>query len=215
VRAMADRHACALLMSFVLIAPAALRAQQVEPPVTVQEAWRAYAREVHNHSAQQSPQRPQQTPQPAPPPGSTPIPPSGPGLQSFSVVLVEGDVQGSGSIPEDVPPAVRAALAEMKDFLPFKSYRLLDAGLVRATTFVDARINLRAGPDLIPPAVVLLAVRQSMPGKLQVGFKLIGSAHVIDTTVMMDVGETVIVGTSRGRGDKGLIALLTALPVKR
>jgi len=36
---------------------------------------------------------------------------------------------------------------------------------------------------------------------------------VIDTTFNMDVGETVVVGTSRTRGgDKALIALLTAVP---
>jgi hypothetical protein len=36
---------------------------------------------------------------------------------------------------------------------------------------------------------------------------------VIDTTFFMDIGETVVVGTSRIRGgDKALIALLTAVP---
>jgi hypothetical protein len=36
---------------------------------------------------------------------------------------------------------------------------------------------------------------------------------VIDTTFSMDIGETVVVGTSRMRGgDKALIALLTAVP---
>jgi len=36
---------------------------------------------------------------------------------------------------------------------------------------------------------------------------------VIDTSFSMDIGETVVVGTSRVRGgDKALIALLTAVP---
>jgi hypothetical protein len=36
---------------------------------------------------------------------------------------------------------------------------------------------------------------------------------VIDTSFTMDIGETVVVGTSRVRGgDKALIALLTAVP---
>jgi hypothetical protein len=34
---------------------------------------------------------------------------------------------------------------------------------------------------------------------------------VIDTSFTMDVGETVVVGTSRLKGDKALIALLTAV----
>ena len=34
---------------------------------------------------------------------------------------------------------------------------------------------------------------------------------IIDTSFTMDVGETVVVGTSRLKGDKALIALLTAV----
>lgn len=46
--------------------------------------------------------------------------------QGFSVVLVLGDIQ-SVTPPDDVPPAARKALNDMKEFLPFKSYKLLDA----------------------------------------------------------------------------------------
>jgi hypothetical protein len=46
--------------------------------------------------------------------------------QGFSVVLVLGDIQ-SVTTPDDVPPAARKALNDMKEFLPFKSYKLLDA----------------------------------------------------------------------------------------
>jgi hypothetical protein len=46
--------------------------------------------------------------------------------QGFSVVLVLGDIQGATSV-DDVPPAARKALTDMRDFLPFKSYKLLDA----------------------------------------------------------------------------------------
>ncbi len=52
---------------------------------------------------------------------------SGGTLQGFSVVLVVGDLQGAGA-PDDVPLAARKALADMREFLPYKSYRLLDAG---------------------------------------------------------------------------------------
>ena len=41
----------------------------------------------------------------------------------------------------------------------------------------------------------------------------LGGRSVIDTTFSMEIGETVVVGTSRMRGgDKALIALLTAVP---
>jgi hypothetical protein len=46
--------------------------------------------------------------------------------QGFSVVLVLGDLQAS-SPSDDVPQAARKALTDMRDFLPYKSYRLLDA----------------------------------------------------------------------------------------
>jgi hypothetical protein len=43
----------------------------------------------------------------------------------FSVVLVVGDLtQGTGSV--NVPPAAAKALADLRDFLPYKSYQLLD-----------------------------------------------------------------------------------------
>jgi hypothetical protein len=75
-----------------------------------------------------------QQPRAAPPVISqTPSPPSGQPRpvstampQGFSVVLVLGDLQGA-SMADDVPVAARKALADMRDFLPFKSYRLLDA----------------------------------------------------------------------------------------
>jgi hypothetical protein len=63
-----------------------------------------------------------QTPAPAPSGQSrrTSLP------QGFSVVLVLGDIQGA-TAADDVPPAARKALTDMRDFLPFKSYKLLDA----------------------------------------------------------------------------------------
>ena len=38
-----------------------------------------------------------------------------------------------------------------------------------------------------------------------------GHRAMIDTNFTMDIGETVVVGTSRLQGDKALIALLTAV----
>jgi hypothetical protein len=35
---------------------------------------------------------------------------------------------------------------------------------------------------------------------------------VIDTSFSMDIGETIVVGTSRLQGDTALIVLLTAVP---
>ena len=54
-------------------------------------------------------------------------------LQGFSVVLVLGDTQEGGAT-ENVPAAARAALADLKDFLPYRSYRVLDTAWVLASS---------------------------------------------------------------------------------
>jgi hypothetical protein len=46
-------------------------------------------------------------------------------LRGFSVVLVEGNLR-PGTSADALPPAAAKALADLKDFLPYKTYRLLD-----------------------------------------------------------------------------------------
>jgi hypothetical protein len=51
------------------------------------------------------------------------------GIHGFSVVLVIGAMSGTAASSSDlVPESARKALADMKDFLPYKRYQLLDAG---------------------------------------------------------------------------------------
>ncbi|MFL6280957.1 MAG: hypothetical protein ACJ731_12655, partial [Vicinamibacterales bacterium] len=68
-----------------------------------------------------------------------------PAPHGFSVVLVLGEMQGTGAA-ENVPPAARKALVDMKDFLPYKSYRLLDAQwtLCCGRSMIATRLR---GPD--------------------------------------------------------------------
>jgi hypothetical protein len=54
-------------------------------------------------------------------------------LQGFSIVLVLGDVQ-DGASSDNIPAAARAALADLKDFLPYRSYRVLDTSWVLASS---------------------------------------------------------------------------------
>jgi hypothetical protein len=69
------------------------------------------------------------------------------GVHGFSVVLVVGGMQGS-SASDNVPEAARKALADMKDFLPYKRYQLLDAAWIlccgTANNGVSGRVR---GPD--------------------------------------------------------------------
>ena len=254
---------------------------------------------------------------PAQAPAET-APPSPPGFharravlpQGFSVILVLGDIQGA-STPDDVPPAARKALVDMRDFLPFKSYRLLDAAwmmccgqqsssgwgssqsmvlrgpdeseyelklstsraenarvFVKFSLFGGAsseasveaiasdrlRATTRKIADLKDQASLLERQIQEAKRKAEVGVAPASevpklevelrrmnreiedlsarvaesnttrsstrgpaapraNSAIIDTTFTMDVGETVVVGTSRLKGGaKALIALLTAVP---
>jgi hypothetical protein len=65
--------------------------------------------------------------------------------QGFSVVLVVADLQAT-SATDDVPPAARRALADMKDFLPYKSYKLVDAAWILGQGTGGTSTRLR-GPE--------------------------------------------------------------------
>src|SRR5690349_10437676 len=49
-----------------------------------------------------------------------------PAIRGFNVVLIEGNLRAATSTPEGLPPGASKALADLRDFLPYKSFRLLD-----------------------------------------------------------------------------------------
>jgi hypothetical protein len=65
-----------------------------------------------------------------------------PAFQGFSIVLVLGDVQ-EGATSDNVPAAARAALADLKDFLPYRSYRVLDTAWVLASSATHQAVSSR------------------------------------------------------------------------
>ena len=230
------------------------------------------------------------------------------GIHGFSVVLVVGDMQATASANDTVPGAAKKALADMRDFLPYKSYRLLDAewmlccggavgavsGRVRGpeeqdysyslTTagVSDSKITVHFSMRESPAASVPVAGTGATPStatlsdtaradysrqlyeatkerdeaerrveelrrKVDVGLapkedyqaahqryeramerqgelrRMLGqfrttttrgsmgnSRSIMDSTFSIEVGETVVIGTSRLKGEKALIALLTA-----
>jgi|SRR5688572_1868354 len=68
-------------------------------------------------------------------------------LRGFGIVLVLGDVQ-DGATSDNIPTAARAALADLKDFLPYRSYRVLDTAWLLASSTTHQRVNSRLqGPD--------------------------------------------------------------------
>jgi hypothetical protein len=186
-----------------------------------------------------------------------------PTVHGFSVSLVLGDLQGA-SKPDNLPEGAKKALADMRDFLPYKSYRLLDTqwilccGSTKVGTGISGRLRgisqvFGAEEQEYPFTVTLVGVSGSQlsvrfvmtDGSGGLGKKstfpkpvpdvpdkdvqqekemkemrrqfdeLLWSSGgikgaIIDSTFSMDIGETVVIGTSSLKGDKALIALLTA-----
>lgn len=66
--------------------------------------------------------------------------------RGFNVVLLLGDMQDAGGL-DTVPVAARKALTDMKDFLPYKGYRLLDTQWVLASNSGPAITRLRGADD--------------------------------------------------------------------
>jgi hypothetical protein len=92
-------------------------------------------------------------------------------LQGFSIVLVLGDVQ-DGAPSDNVPPAARAALGDLRDFLPYRSYRVLDTAWVLASSATRQAVSSRLqGPDEQDYVVTLDRMPVS-PSSLQVRFEM-------------------------------------------
>jgi hypothetical protein len=189
----------------------------------------------------------------------------------FSVVLLLGETQGTAA-GDGLPPApgVRKALMDVKDFLPYKSYKTLDTqwlrgGSTRMKGLDEQEYDVEvADVDLIMPnplrqtgmvkvavklqevgapmnsseeygrsvqvadmekqlATIQRRINEGAPGpqvpelmaakdRLHKQIRLARAHKLIDTQFEMAAGETVVVGTSKIGGDKGLVVLLTAVP---
>jgi hypothetical protein len=98
-------------------------------------------------------------PKETPPPATTRV--AAP--QGFSVVLVLGDLQASAPT-DDVPLAARKALTDMKDFLPFKSYRLLDAAWLMCCGQESRRAAVEAQGRRTPVSTPSETISQNLRG---------------------------------------------------
>ena len=97
--------------------------------------------------------------------------PASSAFQGFSVVLVLGDVQ-EGTTSDNIPAAARAALADLKDFLPYRSYRVLDTAWVLASSQTRQAVTSRLqGPDEQDYEVTLDRMPVG-PSSLQVRFEM-------------------------------------------
>ncbi len=156
----------------------------------------------------------------------------------FHVTLVAASREGGSAGQESLPKGVAKALDDIRDFLPYQGYRVVDAALVRANREVHARL---AGPDGEPLEAAFLFRKArggdgSAESYLVEHFRLerqpkaeapartaaegradrrapAPAMPALDASFRIDRGETVVVGSSRlDGGDGALIILLTAVP---
>ncbi len=166
--------------------------------------------------------------------------PKPPETRLLQVIMIEATM--SDLPAEGIPRAAMQSLADMRDILPYKGYRLLDTALLRTASHANAtlkgpggrpfsvhlsmdqpraRAEEEEGPDLFfrsfrvaeagtesPPEPEGTDTKESYAPRAPKAPRTL-----ISTSFGMDVGETLIVGSSRLDGDQtALILLVTALP---
>lgn len=138
-------------------------------------------------------------------------------MQAFSVALLLGEVNGEGA-PDNLPPGAAKALADVREFLPYKHYRLLDTQWIRCCAGSSVTGRLRALDEqqyTFHTSITTISGR-----KMTAAFSLVhedGRAEgfkkpIISSNFAMETGETVVIGTSSLKGNRALVVLLTAVP---
>jgi hypothetical protein len=138
---------------------------------------------------------------------------------TFQAVFLIADNAAPGSL-EGVPENAQKALRSAASFLPYKSYRLLDSAWIRTSLKGSSRVTGADGN----PLEVHLTVDPNNKSETRIVLHEFylqsllrnGAPYgqpLLSTSFSMELGETVVVGTSKLDGsDKALVVLLTALP---
>jgi hypothetical protein len=162
---------------------------------------------------------------PSPPAQATPRPSGAGPTQLFQVILLRAATTGSEELT-GLPKNAEKAVRDVRDFLPFKSYKLLDSALLRVQDGGSARL------DGIPPQQYqvrinfkplannrlsvwdfnVTAIPQRNGTPLPRGVAPEAERAIIDTSFTIDLGETIVVGSSKLGGNEAVVVLLTALP---
>jgi hypothetical protein len=150
-----------------------------------------------------------------------------PQTRNLQILLLSATMK-PGATTVEIPENARKALADIKKFLPFKSYQLVDAAWMSATEGQGAqgrlggaggaayqvKLRFRRG-DQEAPSLFLDHFELGQEAVLQTkDGPVYDVRRLIDTSFTVKTGETVVVGTSRADGaDGALVVLLTAAPV--
>lgn|ERR1051325_8549969 len=165
-------------------------------------------------------------------PAPTPPPGNGPALsesQLFQVVLLRASRKGTDDV-DGLPKSAEKALADVRDFLPFKHYVLLDSAMVRLAHGMNSSVIVNAYQVkfayerkdnklsiwwfTVLPAKKQIEQPESARRSDTPAYAPEAVKPLISTSFAMDRGETVVVGSSKLNGDDALMVLLTALPAR-
>lgn len=154
---------------------------------------------------------------------------------TFQLVLLAAEAQGTPRF-DNVPANAQKALDDVRDFLPYKSYRLLDLAWLRSSRSAEAQLSGLDGATL--SAQIRFLSPPGEPGRIDIQrFVIVDTPTVpvlleaprtdgaptataprplrplLETSFGMKVGETVVVGTAKLDGpSKALVVILSAIP---
>jgi hypothetical protein len=150
-----------------------------------------------------------------------------PRTHGFQILLLAANLKTGGG-GQEVPANVQKALADLKGFLPYKSYEVLDTAWLSGTQDrgMEARLVDRQGAqyqvvlqfhDTGSSADRSLFVDvfrlRAEPFKPQGATETRPGGSLIDTSFGVKEGETIVVGTSKVTGStEALVVLVTAVP---
>jgi hypothetical protein len=163
-------------------------------------------------------------------PAPTPRAPVGKGgEQMFHVALLVADSEPAKSAPQDLPKGVQKAIADIRDFLPFKSYRIIDSALARMNGRGKVLLNgpngerytasldyheLDTKGSFLVDQFALAKPEEARPNAqpLPPGHAPRAPEQPLVSSFRIARGESVVVGSSSLGAGKALIIVLTAMP---
>jgi hypothetical protein len=150
----------------------------------------------------------------------------------FHIVLLLADNEDGGAV-QGLPKGIQAAVADISKLLPYKSYRVVDTSVVRASQHARvivkgpngedyaASFRFRAAADaaaargsLLVDEFSLTRLPKPSPNAkpLGPGIAPLPMDSPLTASFRIGAGETVVVGTSRLEGaNRALIVLFTAV----
>lgn len=147
--------------------------------------------------------------------------------KNLQILLLSAALKPGTAGPE-IPENAQKALADLKKFLPFKSYQLVDAAWLSATEGKAAQGRLAGSAGAAYKLVLRFrtvtdgGVRSLFMDHFELSQEIMvqradgpqyGNRDLIRTTFSIKEGETIVVGSSKADGaDGALVVLLTAVP---